>query len=237
MRTADERVWAGVLWASVFLGLAAVWMALQYAPGEPHMGLAQRILYVHVPAAVAALLAFATVFLASIAYLRAGRPCWDHLAAAAAELGIVFSAVVLVTGPIWARPIWGAFWRWEPRLTSMLLLFATYVAYLMIRRYGSHPSQMRRTAAVFGIVAFANIPLVYYSVRLWAAGQQLHPQRVDLCQQMRVALGVATAAFVLLFFLLLHLDVRLRLFDDALAELEDDSSLNQTTKVEPGDGI
>jgi heme exporter protein C len=208
------------LWVGLLTVLpAAALMALAYAPDEPAMHMAQRILYVHVPAAVAALVAFLVVCAASIAYLCRERLLWDHLATGAAELGVLFSAIVLATGPLWAKPIWGAYWRWEPRLTSMLILFCTYVAYLMIRRYGADSARFRRAAAVMGVAAFANIPLVYLSVRLWAADQQLHPQAVELDSGMVVTLVAAVLGFGLLLLFLLDRTVQLRLLGDQIDEL------------------
>jgi heme exporter protein C len=213
------------LWAALVVVLwAALWMTFMYAPDEPVMRMAQRIFYVHVPAAFAALLAFLLVGIASAAYLRGERLIWDQLAASAAELGVLFSAIVLVTGPMWAKPVWGAYWRWEPRLTSTLILFSMYVAYLMVRQFGADGGQFRRAAAVMGIVAFANIPLVYFSVRLWAAGQQLHPQRVELDPKMGLTLIVALLGFGLLFGFLLDRSVRLRMLADDVGWLQEQCS-------------
>jgi heme exporter protein C len=123
---------------------------------------------------------------------------------AAAELGVVFSLIVLISGPIWAKPIWGVFWRWEPRLTSMLIAFTIYVAYLIVRSYTTgSPDRTRRFAAVIGVVAFVNVPLVYYSVNLWSADQQLHPREVELAPAMVQTRYLAFAAIIALFFYLL----------------------------------
>ncbi|MFA6108384.1 MAG: cytochrome c biogenesis protein [Candidatus Latescibacterota bacterium] len=196
--------------AGVLLTLwTATCAALLYAPTEAQMGAVQRLFYFHVPAAVAACLGFFLAFVGSVQYLRTRETRWDRLAVGGAELGVVFAAIVLVPGPLWARPVWGVFWRWEPRLTSMLVLFAMYVAYLMVRRYGTTAGRTPRLAAVVGIVAFANVPLVYYSVRLWAADQQLHPRQVILAPEMKLALYVCLAAVGLLFFAILRFRLRL----------------------------
>ena len=186
---------------SMLMALAA---ALLYAPTEKVMGDTQRIFYFHVPAAISAFVCFFLVFIGSVQYLRTRYAHWDRLALCAAELGVLFGLIVLVTGPLWAKPIWGVYWRWEPRLTSMLIAFSIYVAYIMVRTHGASAGQAPRLAAVLGVVAFINVPLVYYSVDLWAADQQLHPQRnVALEPEMRYALWVCFAAFFLLLFLLL----------------------------------
>jgi heme exporter protein C len=220
------RPWVGA--ASFVCMLAAQYMAFLYAPTEPNMQMAQRIFYFHVPAAITAFLAFALVFICSVAYLKTEARCWDRVAYGAAEIGVLLSVIVLVTGPIWAKPVWGVYWRWEPRLTSMLVLFCMYAAYLMVRRYGTDDGKTPRLAAVLGIVAFANVPLVYFSVNMWAADQQLHPQRVELAPEMRATLWVAMAAFMLLFIVLLDRNVRLQLCAERVSDLRDAQNRDAT---------
>ena len=186
------------------LMIAALFAVFVYVPSEREMGVVQRIFYFHVSSAIAAFVGFAMVFVASIQYLRTRRENWDCLALAAAELGVVFSLIVLTSGPIWAKPIWGVFWRWEPRLTSMLIAFTIYVAYLIVRSYTTgSPDRTRRFAAVIGVVAFVNVPLVYYSVNLWSTDQQLHPREVELAPAMVQTRYLAFAAIIALFFYLL----------------------------------
>jgi heme exporter protein C len=206
------------VFATMLLALAAVFL---YAPSEREMGDVQRIFYFHVPAAMTAFAAFFIVFIASIAYLNTRQARWDQIAIAAAELGVLFSTINLVTGPLWAKPVWGVYWRWEPRLTTMLITFAMYVAYLMVRAYASgEANQMRRIAAVLGIVAFVNVPLVYYSVDLWAPEQQLHPQRgIRIAPEMAQTKYLCYLAFGLLFFYLLRLRVELERSAGVLEEI------------------
>lgn len=206
--------------ALVFLSMtAALWAVFLYVPTEREMGLVQRIFYFHVPAAIAAFIGFLLVFVGSIQFLRTQQARWDRLARCAAELGVLFSLIVLFTGPLWARPIWGVYWRWEPRLTSMLILFTIYVAYLMVRSYGSESPQTQRFAAVLGILGFVNVPLVYYSVHLWAPEQQLHPRQVELSAEMQHTLYLCFAAFFLLFFYLLQRRLKIEQISDALAQI------------------
>ena len=208
------------LFVALLLALYSVFM---YVPTERQMGAVQRIFYFHVPSAMTAFLAYACAFVGSIQYLRTKRLGYDQFAAVTAELGVLFSIVVLITGPLWAKPTWGVYWRWEPRLTSMLIMFAMYVAYLMVRSYSaSSPEGMRRIAAVLGIVSFVNVPFVYYSVYLWAPEQQLHPRSVELEPTMLHARYVCTIAVVLLFVYLL----RRRLAQEQLAA-QLDSALSQ----------
>lgn len=216
MSARPSHLFAALVFLGMTVALAAVFL---YVPTEPTMKMAQRIFYFHVPSAVSAFLAFAIVFIASIQYLRTQEVKWDRLALSAAELGVMFSLIVLITGPIWAKPIWGVYWVWEPRLTSMLILFSMYVAYLMVRNYGTDASRTPRLAAVLGILAFANVPLVYFSVNFWAAEQQLHPQRVELAPTMKYTLYVCFMAFILFFAYLLKYRYELEMAADALDKL------------------
>jgi heme exporter protein C len=185
--------------------VGALWAVFVYAPTERQMGPVQRIFYFHVSAAISAGLAYFLVFVGSVGYLRTRHDWWDRLGLAAAELGVLFSIFVLISGPLWARPIWGVFWRWEPRLTTMMITFTIYVAYLMVRSYGEPGERTQRFAAVVGIFAFVMVPFVRYSINLWAADQQLHPPSVDLDPAMATTKYVSYIAFALLFGYLLRL--------------------------------
>ena len=134
-------------------------------------GDAGRIVYFHVPMAWIAFLAFFVVLVASIAYLRTGNPRWDHLGRASAEVGLVFTTLVLITGAIWGYPIWGTWWSWDPKLTTTLILWFMYLAYLMVRSY-AEPPRGPNYAAIVGIVAFVDVPIVYMSSYWW---RTLHP--------------------------------------------------------------
>lgn len=199
--------------------LVALAAALLYAPTERQMGDVQRIFYFHVSSAISAGVSYFLVFLGSVLFLRTRAERWDRFAGVAAELGVLFSLFVLVSGPLWARPIWGVFWRWEPRLTSMLITFTIYVAYLMVRAYGDPGERTQRFAAVVGVVAFANVPLVHYSVNLWAADQQLHPPKVDLAPAMAQTKYVCYVAFALLYATLMGLRLRQERLTSRLCEL------------------
>ena len=193
--------------------LSAVAAVFLLASTEKQMGDVQRIFYFHVASALAAGVAYLLVFVGSVWYLRTRDDRWDRFAGVSAELGVLFSAFVLFSGPLWARPIWGVFWRWEPRLTTMLITFAIYVAYLMVRSYGDPGERTQRFAAVVGIVAFVNVPLVHYSINMWAADQQLHPPKVELAPVMQQTKFLCYFAFACLFALLM----RLRLSQEHLA--------------------
>ena len=152
----------------------ALYLALEVAPTEQTMGNVQRIFYYHVPSAWTAFLLFAINFVASIVYLARRTPVADAVAVTAAEVGVVFCTIVLVTGPLWARPVWGIWWTWDVRLTSTLVLWLMYVAYLMLRRF-STGSQTPVLAAAVAIFAALDVPLVYFSIRLF---RTQHPQPV-----------------------------------------------------------
>ena len=188
----------------------ALYMALFYAPREVTMGDAQRIFYFHVPSAWIGFLAFFIVFIASLMYLRTRERKWDALALSAAEIGVVFTTLVLLTGPLWAKKAWGAFWVWDARLTTTLILWMIYVGYLMLR--GSAEGDRRaRFAAVLAIVGFLDVPIIYISVELW---RTMHPTLLindagGLAPQMTQTLMVALLSFTLLFVFLLIQRVRL----------------------------
>ena len=155
------------------LGMAAVYfLAIEHTSIEIRQGLAQKIFYLHVPAAWSSLLAFGLVGIVSVLYLWLQDPRLDLFAASAVEVGLVFSAVMLTTGPIWARPIWGTWWTWDPRLTLTLLLFLIFVAYLALRAALSDQSERARFSAVVGIMGLILVPFVHVSVYLF---RTMHP--------------------------------------------------------------
>ena len=207
--------------------VSALSTILLYAPTESVMGDTQRIFYFHVPAAVNTFISFFIVFIGSIQFLRTRKSYWDKLALSAAQVGILFCLIVLITGPLWAKPVWGVFWRWEPRLTTVLIMFSNYTAYLMLRRFENNSDRILRIASVIGIIAFLNVPLVYFAVDLWAADQQLHPQRgVDIDPKMRLTLYVSFIAhFCLLTYLILQ-RLHLHQIQETVSQLK--NSVNNT---------
>lgn len=163
-----------VLAAAALMAWAG-YSAFYLAPNERTMGLIQRIFYLHVSSAWTAFVAFLIVFIANLAYLVSRKPKWDWLGVSGAEVGVAFCSIVLVTGPIWARPVWGIWWTWDVRLTSTFVLWLLYVAYLLLRTLVEDPERRAVTSAVFGIFAFLDVPLVYMSIRWW---RTQHPQPV-----------------------------------------------------------
>ncbi len=176
-------------------------------PNEATMGLVQKIFYYHVPSAMVMFLAAFICGLASAVYLFRSHAGADRIAAAAAELVVVFGLIVLVSGPLWARKAWGVWWQWDARLTSTLLMWMIFVAYLMVRRFGGPGSEKLSAAmAVFGM---ANVPFVYISVNIW---RTIHPTTAvipKLPSGMKGPFWFCVVAFMLLFGLLLALRTRL----------------------------
>lgn len=205
------------------LGLSALltlnlFMVFSYAPVERTMGMVQKIFYFHVASAWIGFLAFFVVFVTSILYLRHRREQYHHLSLASAEIGTLFTTLVLLTGPLWARPVWNTWWTWDLRLTSTLVMWFMYLGYLVLQ-HAINGAQRARLMAVYGIVAFANVPLVFFSIRWW---RSIHPVviRADgsgLTAEMTAALMVSLATFfaVYVYFLrfrfkLLELQARLK---------------------------
>jgi heme exporter protein C len=146
--------------------LVGLYLALVYAPADALMGDVQRIMYVHVPTAWVAFLAFFVVFASSLVYLWKRLPEADRLAYASAEIGTLFTALTLIAGSIWGKPTWGVWWTWDARLTTTAILFVIYVGYLMLRSFVEEPDRRARLAALVGIVGFIDVPITYMSV-LW----------------------------------------------------------------------
>lgn len=211
------RVLGWLAVGGLFAGLVA---GFGYAPREAVQGNVQRIMYLHVPAVLTAYLAFALVLLGSIGYLATRRSGWDRLAAAAAEIGVLFTGVTIVSGSIWGKPTWGVWWTWDARLTSTAVLFLVYVGYLLLRAMTEEAEARARYAAVVGILGALNIPIVHFSVKWWRALHQpstiLGPEPSPIAPSILAALAVNAVGFGLLFayFLARRIEIA-RLEEDA----------------------
>jgi heme exporter protein C len=186
------------------LALAGVYvLALRFTPTELRQGLAQKIFYLHVPAAWNALLAFAVVGLCGGLYLWLKDRRLDRVAESSAEVGVALGVVMLTTGPIWAKPIWGTWWTWDARLTSTALLFVIYLGYLLLRSVVEDPERAATYAAVLGIVGALDVPIIHFSVEWWRTLHQpatvLKPQAPSMDPAMYRALLVNVAAFLATF--------------------------------------
>jgi heme exporter protein C len=208
---------------AALLGLAGVYvLALKFTPVELWQGPAQKIFYLHVPAAWSALIAFSLVGVTSALYLWLHDPRLDRFAASSAEVGVAFSAVMLTTGPIWAKPIWGTWWTWDARLTLTLFLFFLFIGYLALRASVHDPEERARFSAVVGILGMLLVPFIHLSVYLF---RTLHPQPVvlkpsapSLPPEMLRTLLVSTAVFTLLYVGLVTLRYALALTEEARDE-------------------
>ena len=166
----------------IILSLINIINIIYNTPMIPDQHWAQKIFYVHVPSAWVGFLSYLVVMISGIMYLNSNDDKWDNVGLAAAEIGTFFMALVLITGPIWATPIWGQPWIWEPRLVTTLILFLIYIGYFMMRTFGGYLERMKRNAAVLGIVSFINVPIIFLSVQFWSPEIQSHPQ-VEMAQQ------------------------------------------------------
>ena len=214
----------GAVWSLIALALlGAVYLrALAFTPPDAAQGPAQRIYYIHVPSAWVAFLAFGIVGVCSVLYLALREARLDRLAASSAEVGVVFTTGVLLTGPIWAKPIWGAWWTWDTRLTSTLFLWFIFFGYLLLRSAVREPGQRARLSAVLGILGALLVPFIHVSV-LWF--RTLHPQPVVLRSEgpalpptMLATLLFSFAVFTLLFAALLRQRYAQAVLDEARAE-------------------
>ena len=195
-----------VLHSATLVAVAfAVWMMFRWVPSDVSQGAVQRILYIHVPFAWVSMVAIVLVAFDSLMYLKTRNPSWDRRAAAVAEVGLVFGAVMLITGIIWARPVWLVWWTGEAKLTTALILFFIYVAYLMFRAYFPPGDQRRRIAAIIAVLGAIDAPIIYFASVLF---QESHPPAVlgpiadeesAVAAQIGLTLLVSAVAFTMLF--------------------------------------
>jgi len=199
----------------------SVHLIFQDAPNDVELGFAQKIFYFHLPAALLGYLGFTICCVASIVYLRKPSGKTDAIARTGASVGVLFCAMVLVSGPLWAKKSWGTFWTGEPRLVLTLALFIIFLAYVLVRAYGGKGPLTRRVGAVLAIFGFADIPLVRYAVKKWGGN---HPQVVTgegggIGDEMKLALWFCMFAFCLLFVALFWVRLRTELLSEELEEL------------------
>lgn len=190
--------------------LGTIHVAFNMAPIEARMGIVQKIFYFHVPSAYVMYVGATVCFGGSAWYLATGNRKGDAIARAGGELAVAFGAIVLITGPLWARNAWGTYWTWDPRLTTTLLALLIYVAYLVLRGFGGDGDAERRFAAALGILGVADMPIIHYSVRKWS-GQ--HPNVLNkggggIAPEMVPALLWSFAAFTALAIVLIWVRAR-----------------------------
>ncbi len=199
-----------VLHVATLIAMAfALWMMFLWVPTDINQGVVQRILYIHVPTAWVSMVAIVGVAAASILYLTTKKEHWDRLAVSMAEVGVMFGAVMLISGMIWAKPVWKVWWTGEAKLTTALILFFIYVAYLMFRAYFPPGDQRMRLSAIIAVIGAIDTPIIYYASVLW---QEAHPPLVVgpiaeeenlVAAEIGLTLLVSVIAFTFLFFSLL----------------------------------
>jgi len=216
-----------VVTALALVLLAGVYvMALKYTPVEIRQGLAQKIFYLHAPAAWSALLAFGLVGIISVLYLWLQDPRLDLFAASSVEVGLAFCTVMLTTGPIWAKPIWGTWWTWDPRLTLTLLLFFIFLGYLALRSALNDRSERARFSAVIGIMGLLLVPFIHISVYLF---RTMHPMPIlmkpskpslppEMLRTLLCSFGVATLLYI--GFVMVRYGLAIRQYDREEAQHE-----------------
>jgi heme exporter protein C len=217
--------------------VVSLYAALLYAPTDSFQGNIQRMFYIHVPAALTMYVAVTLIFFASILYLQKRDERWDEVGAAAAEVGALFGTVVMITGPLWARPVWGTWWTWDARLTSTFILWLIFIAYLMLRAYGGSPEQVARFCAVLGIIGFLDLPIIHFSVMWW---RTLHPQPVIMTEEglganlpgsMLAAWALGLVAALLLFTVLFRYRLRVERISRQLL------AMRRSLDLSPGENL
>jgi heme exporter protein C len=226
MKTRNTDRWLDLLGlATIVFTVVGLYMSFLYAPTEINMGLVYRIFFFHLGMVAAGFVAILIVAIAGILYLRTHQRKWDRVAEASGEIGVLFTIIALMMGSIWAKPIWGVWWTWDPRLTSYLVLLLIYIAYLMLRASARDDPRVARFSAVFGILGALNVPIVILSARVWRGISPVLFQEsaqgftFGLTPEMVQTLFVAIIATLLLFFYLLIYRVRLEALRDEVVEI------------------
>ncbi len=222
----QDAVFYALLTLTTLTFVAEIFFIFLETPIEARMGIVQKIFYFHAPNAYAFYLGAGACFVGSIAYLVRPTDARDALARGGAEAAVAFGAVVLTTGPLWGAKAWGTFWTWDPRLTTMLLSFLIYLAYLVLRSFAGDGTGERRFAAALGVLGAANLPIIHFSVQKWggqhpvviagSGGGLQHPA-------MKIALGLGFFAFTLLAVLVIWVRARVELGHSRLRRAEEDA--------------
>jgi heme exporter protein C len=212
-------------WLTVILLGIASYLAIVWAPSEATMGNVQRVFYFHVSAGWVGMIGFLLAVVAGVAYLITGDMKWDRIGMAGVEVGLVFAFLNIVTGSIWARPIWNKWWDWEPRLTTATIMELVYFAYLMLRQGIDEPERRARFAAIYAIIGFASVPITFLSIRIW---RTIHPvivasgdpsaEGMNMTSDMRIAFFFALFTFTVFGVTLLWHRIRI---GNAAAKIEE----------------
>jgi heme exporter protein C len=216
-----QRLWLPLWLVTVLLIPSSLYAIFVHAPVEARMGIAQKIFYFHVPAAYAMYVGFATAALGSVGYLLRRSLRFDALSVAGAEVGMLFAAMVLTSGPLWARKAWGVYWTWDPRLTTVMLAAMVFSAYLALRSFGEAGDAEKRFASGLSLLALPLLPIIHFSVQRWRG---VHPTVITgrgagLHPDMRPALVLGFVLFTALVALLILTRARLERLREELRDL------------------
>jgi heme exporter protein C len=214
-------------WVSLALLAVATYMVFYYAPVERIMGNVQRVFYFHVATGWVGFLSFFVAVIVGIIFLRTGNLKWDVIGLAAVELGLMFSFINIVTGSIWARPIWNTWWTWDPRLVTATIMELIYFAYLMLRQGIENPARRARFGAVYAILGFVSVPISFLSIRIW---RTIHPVVIgsgnpnaegsfDMTADMRTVFFFSLFVFTVIFIDLLWNRIRLGQYGEKIEQL------------------
>jgi heme exporter protein C len=215
-------------WLSVILLAVATYLVLGFAPMEAVMGNVQRIFYFHVSVGWVGMIGFLMAVVAGILYLSKGDRKWDIVGVAGVEIGLVFSFMNIVTGSVWARPIWNTWWTWDPRLVTATIMELVYIAYIMLRQGIEDPDRRARFAAIYAIVGFISVPLSFLSIRIW---RTIHPVVIgsgdaaaqgafDMTSDMRIAFFFSLFTFTVIAIDLIWHRIRLGSLADRVDQLK-----------------
>jgi heme exporter protein C len=222
----QDAVFYALLALTAITFVVEIFFIFLKTPTEARMGIVQKIFYFHVPNAYAFYIGAVACFVGSIAYLVRPTDARDAFARAGASASVAFGAVVLITGPLWGAKAWGTLWTWDPRLTTMLLSFLIYLAYIVLRAFAGDGAAERRFAAALGVLGAANLPIIHFSVQKWG-GQ--HPTVISGSggglqhPDMKIALGLGFLIFTLLAVLLIWTITRVELGRNRLRRAEEDA--------------
>ncbi len=221
-----DGLFYGLLALAAISTIGTIQLIAFKAPVEATMGIVQKIFYFHVPAAYSMYLGAGACFIGSAAYLYNGKLHWDAFARAGAEVAVAMGFIVLVTGPLWAAKAWGAYWTWDPRLTTSMLSVMLYLAYVVLRAFAGSGESERKFAAALGVLGAANLPIIHYSVQKWGGN---HPKVITSGggglqhPDMKLAFAAGMISFTLITAVLLWSRLRVDLAALRLAELEEEA--------------
>ena len=212
--------------------LVTIYMVFMWVPTEQNLGVSQRIFYVHVPLGWIGMVSIFVVGIASVIHLLTKKNLWDAIAYSAAELGIIFATLILITGAVWAKPVWGVWWSWDPKLTTTLILWFVYVGYLMVRSFSPRGSQGRRYASVVALLGAIDAPIIYLASIWWRTAHPnlnigpLAESDSDLDSKMYITFFVSLITFTIFYVYVMLERIQMRKCEDDLDEVHQYVSLN-----------